>query len=294
MAANIAGFFVILQSMNKTKKKDSLKYIKISRAVGLTALVLLAFSACRQSKGFDAATAETSTQITGYGTEDYALPARNEIPELSTNEDPATETGQQSQPAADIKPGPRFHERIHINRIGPLAKVFNDSNKYQYAAAERLGLRPLTSLGLAYFTSRPIVEVQSNQFYTVDSLKHSFPYLVPEAEKLLRDIGGNFIDSLARRGADSYRIIVTSLLRTPHTVKRLRRVNRNAVDSSTHQFGTTFDISWARFHSLDSTRTINEEDLKNLLAEVLLDLRNQKRCLVKYERTGCFHITATR
>lgn len=285
--------------MNKTKKKDSLKYIKISRAVGLTALALLILTGCRQSKGFDAATAETSTQITGAATGDQSVPTQDFISEApatekNATEEPATEAKQQPTTPVEIKQGPRFHERIHINRIGPLAKVFNDSNKYQYAAAERLGLRPLTSLGLAYFTSRPIVEVKSNQFYTVDSLKHSFPYLVPEAEKLLRDIGGNFIDSLARRGADSYRIIVTSLLRTPHTVKRLRRVNRNAVDSSTHQFGTTFDISWARFHSLDSTRTINEEDLKNLLAEVLLDLRNQKRCLVKYERTGCFHITATR
>lgn len=278
--------------MDKTKKKDSRKYIVMSRAVGLAALALLSLSACRQSKGFDAATAETSTQITG--SQEYAGRTDAAIPEVPAATNPADETERPPEPATDIKPGLRFHERIHINRIGPLAKVFNDSNKYQYAAAERLGLRPLTSLGLAYFTSRPIVEVQSNRFYTVDSLKHSFPYLVPEAEKLLRDIGSNFIDSLARRGADSYRIIATSLLRTPHTVKRLRRVNRNAVDSSTHQFGTTFDISWARFHSLDSTRTINEEDLKNLLAEVLLDLRNQKRCLVKYERTGCFHITATR
>ena len=71
-------------------------------------------------------------------------------------------------------------------------------------------------------------------------------------------------------------MLVTSLLRTPYTVKRLRRVNRNATDSSTHQFATTFDISYRRFHCLDSTRTVNEEDLKNLLGEVLLDLRREE------------------
>ena len=90
-------------------------------------------------------------------------------------------------------------------------------------------------------------------------------------------------------------MIVTSLLRTPHTVKRLRRVNRNAVDSSTHQFGTTFDISFTRFHNLDRSKVTADEDLKNLLGEVLLDMRDNKRCLVKYERKGgCFHITATK
>lgn len=193
-----------------------------------------------------------------------------------------------------IKTGVRNHDRINIYFSGRLAEVFNDSNKYQYAAAEKLGMRPMKTIGDAYFTSRPIVMVTSNEFYTIDSLTHSFPFLVPEAERCLRDIGAGFIDSLASRGADSYRILVTSLLRSPHTVKRLRRVNRNAVDSSTHQFGTTFDISFTRFHNTDPSRTINEEDLKNLLAEVLLDMKNNGRCLVKYERKGgCFHITAT-
>lgn len=193
-----------------------------------------------------------------------------------------------------IRQGPRYHDRIHINPIGRLAVVFNDSNKYQLDAAQKIGLVPIRSLSEAYFTSRPVVKIESNKYYTVDSLKHSLPYLVPEASQLLTDIGSNFIDSLGKRGADGYRIRVTSLLRTPHTVKRLRRVNRNAVDSSTHQYGTTFDISFTRFDCLDSTRTIHEEDLKNLLGEVLLDLRKDNRCLVKYERKGgCFHITAT-
>lgn len=194
-----------------------------------------------------------------------------------------------------IKKGPRYHDRIHINPIGRLAEVFNDSNKYQLEAANRLGIRPITNLASAYYTSRPVCRINSCDYYTLDSLKHSLPYLVPEAERLLADIGRNFMDSLASRGADGYRIRVTSLLRTPSTVKRLRRVNRNAVDSSTHQYGTTFDISFVRFDCLDSTRTIHEEDLKNLLGEVLLDLRKDKRCLVKYERTGgCFHITTAR
>lgn len=193
------------------------------------------------------------------------------------------------------KKGPRFHDRIKVYNIGNLREVFNDSNHRQLVFANALGIDPIRSLGDAYHTRRPLLHIKSGKNYTVDTLTHSMPFLVPEAAALLDDIGRGFIDSLTARGADGYKIIVTSMLRTPQSVKRLRRVNRNATDSSTHQFGTTFDLSWRRFDCLDTTRTINEADLKNLLAEVLFALRNEGRCLVKFERhTACFHVTATR
>lgn len=196
--------------------------------------------------------------------------------------------------APEIKQGERHNDRIRVNNIGPLRQVFNDSNKYHYAVAEKIGISPISGVEDAYFTRRPLVKINSCQWYEVDSLTHSMPFLVPEAARLLEKIGRNFIDSLASRGADGYRIKVTSVLRTPHTVKRLRRVNRNATDSSTHQFATTFDLSYSKFHCLDSSRTIHDGDLKNLLAEVLRDLREQGKCLVKFERhSPCFHITAT-
>lgn len=182
--------------------------------------------------------------------------------------------------------------RIRVNNIGPLGKVFNDSNYFQLEAARNIGIDPIEDLSNSYFMKRPIVKVSSNQYYHIDSLRHSLPYLVPEAANLLNDIGRNFIDSLDRRGGDSYKIKVTSLLRTPETVKKLRRVNVNATDSSTHQYATTFDISYTNFYCLDENRQIHQGDLKNLLGEVLLDLRNQGRCLVKYEyKTGCYHVT---
>ena len=184
---------------------------------------------------------------------------------------------------------------IKVNNIGALKTVFNDSNHVQLVWAQKLGIDPITDLSKAYFMKRPIVKVESNGYYHIDSLTHSVPYLVPEAARLLQDIGKNFIDSLYARGGDSYKIKVTSILRTSETVKNLKKVNINATDSSTHQYGTTFDISHSKFICLDSTRQINQGDLKNLLAEVLLDLRNQGRCLVKYEhKTACFHVTVTR
>lgn len=181
---------------------------------------------------------------------------------------------------------------IRVRNLGSLRQVFNDSNYLQLEAAQRLGIEPLSDLSSYYFTRRPLVKVSPNEFYHIDSLRHSVPYLVPEAASLLEEIGKNFRDSLARRGGDSYKIKVTSLLRTPESVGRLRRVNINATDSSTHQYATTFDISYTNFYCLDDNRQINQGDLKNLLAEVLYDLRQQGKCLVKYEyKTGCFHVT---
>lgn len=193
-----------------------------------------------------------------------------------------------------LKPS-NYVRSIRVRNIGPLRQVFNDSNYLQLEAAQRLGIEPVSDLSSAYFMKRPLVKVSSNQYYHIDSLRHSIPYLVPEAASLLEEIGHNFLDSLHNRGGDSYKIKVTSLLRTPESVSRLRRVNVNATDSSTHQYATTFDISYTNFYCLDETRQINQGDLKNLLAEVLKDLRDSGRCLVKYEyKTGCFHVTVKR
>jgi len=234
--------------------------------------------------------------------DDIADAADEEMPKTRASRLPDTdvtnadlEDVKMPAPRKGIIKGTRNNDRIRINLSGRLADLFNDSNKYQLEHAERLGIAPITSLNNAFHPRRPMVKVTSNKFYTVDSLTHSLPYLVPEAERLLRKIGANFIDSLGSRGADGYRIIVTSLLRTPASVKKLRRVNVNATEQSTHQFGTTFDLTYTRFQCIDSTRTINQEDLKNLLGEVLLDLRERNECMVKFERkTGCYHITVTR
>ncbi len=185
--------------------------------------------------------------------------------------------------------------RIRINNIGPLNQVFNDINPEQMRYATKLGIDPITDLNKTYFTKRPIVRLYNNEAYVVDSLTHSLPYLVPEAEHLLQRIGKNFIDSLKSRGASGYRIKVTSVLRTVASVKELRKVNVNATEESTHQYGTTFDISYSDFPHDPTTPVVEQEDLKNLLGEVLADLRRDSCCLVKYEKTSpCFHVTVTR
>jgi len=170
--------------------------------------------------------------------------------------------------------------------------MFNDSNYIQIAVADSLGIRPIDDLCNVWNLRRPLVKISSCAEYFVDTLKHSYPYLVPEAAVLLNDIGRAFNDSLRTRGGGEYRIRVTSVLRTYATVKRLRCVNRNAVDTSAHQFGTTFDIAYNKFICDGTNHPRTAIDLKNLLAEIVDGMHSKGRCYVKYEyKQACFHIT---
>lgn len=183
---------------------------------------------------------------------------------------------------------------LRTRHIGNLREVFNDSNHVHYPVAERTGIAPILTNADAWNARKPLVKIVSCPDFYVQPLNYSLPYLIPSAADCLHEIGHRFNDSLQARGGGSYRIKVTSVLRTKSAVKRLRRVNRNAVDSSTHQFATTFDISASRF-VCDNFNDVNRslEDLRQLLAEVIAAMQREKKLYIKYERkNGCFHITS--
>lgn len=184
--------------------------------------------------------------------------------------------------------------KMKINPIGStLGRVFNDSNHVHLAEARALGIDPIDGAAKAWKLKRGIKRIESCREYYVDNLTHSVPYLVPEAYDLLKEIGARFNDSLDARGGGDYRLKVTSVLRTEGAVKKLRRRNVNATQESAHRYGTTFDISYTKFICDSVTVARSQEDLKNLLGEVLKQIRDEKKCYVKYERKqGCFHITA--
>ena len=176
--------------------------------------------------------------------------------------------------------------------MGSYAKVFNDSNHVHQASAERIGIRPLTDTRSHWDLKVPLEKIVSCADFYVEPLKYSRPYLVPKAAAMLHEIGRRFNDSIHARGGGDYRIKVTSVLRTPTSIERLQKHNVNAIDSSVHQYGTTVDISYARFACFSADKPRSMTDLKGVLAEVLLAMRNEGKCWVKYEiHQPCFHIT---
>lgn len=185
--------------------------------------------------------------------------------------------------------------RLRIRGIGgTLGRVFNDSNYLHLRAARAGGIEPVIVIPSLWEQSKGIVKLSSDSNIFIDSLTHSYPYLTQHAADLLYEIGRRFRDSLDARGGGEYRLKVTSVFRTPQTVRKLRRVNRNASTESAHQYATTFDISHSKFICDDASGTRRTfEDLKNLLAEIVNDLRHEGRCYVKHERKqACLHITS--
>ncbi len=186
--------------------------------------------------------------------------------------------------------GPEKKKHFHYFRN--YSRTFNDLNDRHMRAARKWGIEPVGSVEELRRLKGRVEEVKSCRLYAVDKLTHSHPFLVPRAGSLLRKIGQNFRDSLAAKGLPAYRIIVTSVLRTDRSVKKLRKRNLNASANSAHRFATTFDIAYARFEKA-AFRKAETDKLKSVLAEVLRDLRKEKKCYVRYEyKQGCFHITA--
>ena len=120
----------------------------------------------------------------------------------------------------------------NIHGVRGFQRTFPDKNDTHLVAAQALGIQPLASREEAEELDDRLVRIEDNDLFIVDSLTHSIPYLVPQAHALLDEIGANFLDSLASKGLNPNQIIVTSVLRTTHDVKRLRRGNGNATENS--------------------------------------------------------------
>ena len=192
----------------------------------------------------------------------------------------------------------RLNEPRNIRGVVSYKRSFPDLNDKHLEVAKAVGIRPLEDREEAESMKEKLTHITDNEFYVIDSLTHSIPYLVPRASALLDTIGSNFLDSLAAKGLNPNQVIVTSVLRTQSDVKRLRRRNGNASANSAHCFGATFDVSWKRFKKVEDEngrplQDVGSDTLKLVLSEVLRDLRQAEKCYIKYElKQGCFHITA--
>lgn len=215
-----------------------------------------------------------------------------EIPLLDPSEIARLDEDSTSQWDHPVLEMPEPNTKLRYERLSHPDEIFNDSNFVHWAEAERIGIEPLTDTRSHLNTRRQLVKLASCEDFFVEPLTYSRPYMIPEGVSMVHEIGRRFRDTVLARGGGKYRIKVTSVLRTPESIKRLRRSNRNAIDSSVHQMATTIDITYARFAFDSSKNTHSAEDLKGVLSEILRDMRNEGKCWIKYElKQPCFHIT---
>ena len=184
-----------------------------------------------------------------------------------------------------------------IYSVQNFGRAFPDQNDVQFIAAQKYGVNPVKNRNDAESRKKDLVYVGSNPYFFIDRLHSSIPYLIPRASILLQDIGKIFFDSLQIKGIPLHQIIVTSVMRSKDDVEKLRGHNSNATQNSCHLYGTTFDVCYNRYRTVQDPngpehRKVRNDTLKWVLSEVLNDMRLHNRCYVKYEvHQGCFHIT---
>jgi hypothetical protein len=143
-------------------------------------------------------------------------------------------------------------------------------------------------------SSGQLLRVSSSRRYKVEDLTHSYPYLTRESRKLLKEIGKRFAEKVAADGLKGSRFVITSMTRTSEMIKSLGKTNINASDNSPHLNGNAFDISYTRFTFRKLTVTeCDKWYMKEALAEVIWELRQEKKCWATYEKQqGCFHVVS--
>lgn len=139
-----------------------------------------------------------------------------------------------------------------------------------------------------------VVRIRNSRGYSIEDLSYSYPYLTREGKAVIREMGRRFrkkISGTRLRGSD---FRVTSMTRTSEIIRRLRKSNTNASENSPHFHGNAFDISYVRFTAKKWFVTdCDKYYLKEALAEVIWQMREEKKCWATYEiNQGCFHIVA--
>ena len=193
------------------------------------------------------------------------------------------------------KPTGKKHRILSVSSYD---KEFPDMNDLQLVTAQRLGFPPVQNREAASHADfHRLVYAGNSPYYFVKILHNSIPYLVPKAQLLLNHIARTFIDSLMLKDIKPSMFIVTSFTRTQDDVDQLRKHNANASANSCHCYGTTFDISYTKYHAIQDpdapiVRQTRDDTLRWVLSEVLRDQRKSGVCYVKFEKNqGCYHIT---
>lgn len=125
-------------------------------------------------------------------------------------------------------------------------------NARQLAVARRLGLpQPVSQEALSRLLDEgDLVRLEDGEYWTVRPTQYGEPLVTPDAYALLVELGERFQSRIAGYGLPPLRLEITSALRSEANQAALRRVNPNAArGESTHQYGTTVDVTYASFRA---------------------------------------------
>jgi hypothetical protein len=168
-----------------------------------------------------------------------------------------------------------------------------------------------------------LIELEDSTQYWIVRPGTSPAHVVPDLRTVLEVLGGRFQERLAEMGLPPYRMEITSALRTPERQARLRRNNANAaVGVSSHEFGTTVDLSYAAFAppaevpaeiidgvaedlrphirriadlAFESVSARKSRELGRIFGQLLAEAQDEGIALVIYERQQTvYHLTVGR
>lgn len=197
-------------------------------------------------------------------------------------------------------------------------------NGAHVARARALGVRVRTNAARdSLLADGGLVQLEDSTQYWIVRRGSSPAHVVPDVVDLLEVVGRRFQDRLTEMGLPPYRFEVTSALRTSERQERLRASNSNAaVGVSSHEFGTTLDLSYAAFAppadaaseilagapaefgphlqryldlALESVSGRKSRELGTIFSQVLREAQDEGLALVIYERQQTvYHLTVAR
>ena len=125
-------------------------------------------------------------------------------------------------------------------------------------------------------------------------MNFSYPCVTIDSKILLDEIARRFREKSSQKGLNGVKFYITSMTRKSDNIKSLRRFNGNASVNSPHLYGNAFDISYKKFIARKWVLTnCDKKFLKEALAEVIWQLRDENKCWATYEKIqNCFHVVS--
>ena len=190
--------------------------------------------------------------------------------------------------------------------------------------ARQLGVRAEDEEALdSLVTAGRLIELEDSTRYWIVRPGDSPAHVVPDLRTLLEVLGARFQERLAEMGLPPYRMEITSAFRTAEGQAHLRRDNANAAAGvSSHEFGTTVDLSYAAFAppaevpaeiiggvaeelrpyirriadlAFESVSARKSRELGRIFSQVLAEAQDEGIALVIYERQQTvYHLTVGR